>query len=60
MNGVWWMANEYEFFYIFVYATIERTSNHPLRNITLSARGDLIDQARRVAMDRGITLNNAF
>lgn len=37
-----------------------RTNKSNLRNVTLSARGDLIDQARKAATERGQTLNDAF
>ncbi len=43
-----------------VYTARVRTKQVSLRNITLSAPADRIDQARRVAIGRGQTLNDAF
>ena len=45
---------------MFVYTIEVHTIKSKLRNVTLSARGDLIDQARKAANARGQTLNDAF
>jgi len=43
-----------------VYTAIVHTNKSKLRNVTLSARPDLIDQARKAANARGQTLNDMF
>ena len=43
-----------------VYAIAVRTKTSQLRNVTLSAPAEWIDEARIAAQQRGLTLNDAF